>query len=177
MSHRLWVSIQKWAEYEIYFQWWVWQILKSYVNIFTLLLAIKTNTLQSSLDAEGKRTIDLCCINQDCFRIILTPGQCLLAQTLKKKPRRPRTRLTISKTVKVLQSNVWYQANVEINECAAKRTCTKSIQEKANSAFEGMNEMKKNFLTNWIKQTYNMNVGWNCIGYIDVGDRFWWHWS
>ena len=58
-----------------------------------------------------------------------------------------------------MQSNVWYKANVEINECADKRTCKKSIQQKANEAFEGMNEMKKNFLTNWIKQTFNMNVG------------------
>ena len=61
--------------------------------------------------------------------------------------------------MKVLESNVWYKASIEINECAAKRTCKKSIQEKANDAFKGMSEMKKNFLTNWIQQTFHTNVG------------------
>ena len=61
--------------------------------------------------------------------------------------------------MKVFEIPTHYQANIEINECAAKRTCTKGIQEIADAALKGMNGMKKNFLTNWIQQTFNTNVG------------------
>ena len=58
----------------------------------------------------------------------------------------------------MFESNVPYQANIEMNKCAAKRKCTKGIQQKANALFKGMNGTKKIFLKNWIQQTFNTSV-------------------